>query len=188
MRLVTQLLVRRSLFVHKSLINTLVICPHLFWILAIPIPLSKKGDFLFMKPSLPLCVDLDGTLLATDCLWESFVQGLKQNPFILFLVPFWLIRGKSVLKNKLAGYADFDVETLPENPRFLNWLGGQIENNRELYLVSASDQSLVSAVAQKFGFFKEAIGSSPGLNLRGKNKAKYLVERFGEGGFDYAGE
>ncbi|MCZ6671563.1 MAG: UbiA family prenyltransferase [Verrucomicrobia bacterium] len=140
-----------------------------------------------MNPSLPLCVDLDGTLLATDCLWESFVQGLKQNPFIAFLVPFWLLRGKAYLKNRLARGTDFDVNSLPENPRFIKWLASQVANERDIYLVSASDQALVSAVADEFGIFKEAIGSSEGLNLRGKYKADYLVDRFGEGGFDYAG-
>ena len=140
-----------------------------------------------MKPALPLCVDLDGTLLATDCLWESFILGVKQNPFIIFLIPFWIFRGKAFLKNRLAGNVDLEVETLPENPRFLNWLAGQVVLERDIYLVSASNQKLVSAVAGKFGFFKEAIGSSAQLNLRGRQKAKYLVDRFGEGGFDYAG-
>ena len=143
---------------------------------------------LLMKSTLPLCVDLDGTLLATDCLWESLVHGLKRNPFILFLLPFWLIGGKAQFKNKLAQYDGFDVDSLPENPRFLNWLAGQVEAGRDLYLVSASDQKLVTAVAETFGIFKEAIGSSGGVNLRGKNKAAYLVQRFGEGGFDYAGD
>jgi len=133
-----------------------------------------------MKSSLPLCVDLDGTLLATDCLWESFVQGLKQNPFIVVLVPFWLIKGKAYLKSRLAQYADFEVDSLPENQRFLQWLATQVVSKRDIYLVSASDQALVSAVAEKFGFFKEAVGSREGLNLRGQNKANYLVERLKE--------
>lgn len=141
----------------------------------------------FMNPSLPLCVDLDGTLLATDCLWESFVLKLKRNPLILVMLPFWLVRGKAFLKRQLAKGTNLDVETLPENPKFLNWLAKELEKGREVYLVSASDQELVSAVADKFGFFKEAIGSREGVNLRGKNKARYLVERFGEKGFDYAG-
>lgn len=140
-----------------------------------------------MNPNLPLCVDLDGTLLATDCLWESFIHGLKKNPFILFLVPFWLMRGKAYLKNRLAAFAHFDIASLPENTRFLKWLSGQVEVKRNVYLVSAADQALVSSVAEHFGIFKEAIGSNPKLNLRGKNKANYLVERFGEGKFDYAG-
>lgn len=140
-----------------------------------------------MNSSLPLCVDLDGTLLATDCLWESFVLGLKNNPFIIFLVPIWLLKGKAHLKNKLAQFKDFDVASLPENPQFLNWLAEQVVLERDIYLVSASDQTLVSSVAAEFGIFKEAIGSREGLNLRGRKKSDYLVERFGEGQFDYAG-
>lgn len=148
---------------------------------------SQETCHQYMNPSLPLCVDLDGTLLATDCLWESFVLRLKQNPLILFLVLFWLLKGKAFLKSRLASKVELDVETLPENPRFLNWLASQVNLDRKIYLVSASDQALVSSVADKFGFFNEAIGSSEGVNLRGKNKAKYLVDRFGEKGFDYAG-
>ena len=83
---------------------------------------SQETCHQYMNPSLPLCVDLDGTLLATDCLWESFVLRLKQNPLILFLVPFWLLKGKAFLKSRLASKVELDVETLPENPRFLNWL------------------------------------------------------------------
>jgi len=140
-----------------------------------------------MSPSLPLCVDLDGTLLATDCLWESFAHRLNKNPLVVLLAPIWLLRGKAYLKNQLAKGVELDVETLPENPRFLDWLAGEVKTGRDVYLVSASNQALVSAVAEKFGFFKEAIGSHKGLNLRGKNKAQYLVDRFGDKGFDYAG-
>jgi 4-hydroxybenzoate polyprenyltransferase len=66
-------------------------------------------------------------------------------------------------------------------------LAGQVVKERDIYLVSASDQALVTKVAENFGIFKEAIGSRPGLNLRGQKKAEYLVDRFGAGGFDYAG-
>jgi hypothetical protein len=50
----------------------------------------------------PLCVDLDGTLVLSDLLLESFVLLIKRNPFYLFLVPLWLLRGKSVLKAEIA--------------------------------------------------------------------------------------
>ena len=37
----------------------------------------------------PLCVDLDGTLIKTDLLWESLARLLRRNPFQLFPVFFW---------------------------------------------------------------------------------------------------
>ena len=42
----------------------------------------------------PLCVDLDGTLIKTDLLWESLLALLKQSPFSIFQLPFWLLKGK----------------------------------------------------------------------------------------------
>jgi hypothetical protein len=50
----------------------------------------------------PLCVDLDGTLLKTDLTWESLVRLLRRNPLYLLVIPFWLIRGRAVLKDRLA--------------------------------------------------------------------------------------
>ena len=29
------------------------------------------------------CVDLDGTLINTDMLWESFLYQIKKNPFVI---------------------------------------------------------------------------------------------------------
>ena len=45
----------------------------------------------------PLVVDLDGTLVHTDLLIESFLTLIKQNPLYLFDVLFWFLRGKAYL-------------------------------------------------------------------------------------------
>src|ERR1041385_6355053 len=50
----------------------------------------------------PLCVDLDGTLIATDVLWESLVLLVKWHPRLLLSLPFWFLRGKAHLKQQLA--------------------------------------------------------------------------------------
>jgi hypothetical protein len=34
----------------------------------------------------PLCIDLDGTLIATDTLWEGLVSVLISRPWLLFAV------------------------------------------------------------------------------------------------------
>ncbi len=41
------------------------------------------------KHEIPLAVDLDGTLIATDLLWEGLFLLLRKNPLYLFLVPLW---------------------------------------------------------------------------------------------------
>jgi hypothetical protein len=34
----------------------------------------------------PLCIDLDGTLIATDSLWEGLVSVLIRRPWLFFAV------------------------------------------------------------------------------------------------------
>ena len=61
-----------------------------------------------------LCVDLDGTFVKTDMLYESFLFKFKKNPLVIFSCIFWLlIGGKVLLKSKLAENFDFDVSALP---------------------------------------------------------------------------
>ena len=48
----------------------------------------------------PLCVDLDGTLIRTDLLWESLLALLKQRPLSIFQLPFWLLKGRAYFKHQ----------------------------------------------------------------------------------------
>jgi hypothetical protein len=48
--------------------------------------------------SLPLVLDLDGTLLRTDLLVESVLAFVVMRPWNLFHVVAWLLQGKAVLK------------------------------------------------------------------------------------------
>lgn len=47
--------------------------------------------------ALPLCVDLDGTLLLGDMLYESVLKLLSRNPLYVFALPFWLLGGPTQL-------------------------------------------------------------------------------------------
>ena len=49
-----------------------------------------------------LCVDLDGTLLATDTLWETILALLRQSPLFILLLTYWVMRGKVFLKRQIA--------------------------------------------------------------------------------------
>ena len=35
----------------------------------------------------PLCVDMDGTAIKTDSLFEALLQLLKKNPFMALMIP-----------------------------------------------------------------------------------------------------
>lgn len=135
----------------------------------------------------PLVVDLDETLLQTDTLIESVAAGLARQPRGTLYAVGALVGGRAALKSALAEAVSLDVDTLPENADLVKYLRVQAAQGREIHLVSAADERVVQAVAERFGFFASAYGSSRQRNLKGKNKASFLAERFPEG-FVYAGD
>jgi 4-hydroxybenzoate polyprenyltransferase len=135
----------------------------------------------------PLCVDLDGTLVRTDLLLESLVLLIKRNPLYLFLVPFWLLRGKAALKAEIAARVTLNPAALPYDREFVGWLQSQRAAGRSLWLCTAANQRLADGVASHLGLFEGVLASDESVNLAGTAKAAQLVDRFGERGFDYCG-
>ena len=136
---------------------------------------------------IPLCVDLDGTLIKSDLLWEHFLRLLKRNPFQLFPILAWWMRGRAFLKRQLARRVAVDPAGLPYHRPFLAWLREQKAAGRKLVLATAADRLMAMPVAGHLGLFDEVLASDGKTNLRSAHKLKLLVEKFGEGGFDYAG-
>ena len=137
--------------------------------------------------SIPLAVDLDGTLIRSDMLLETFVLLIKRNPLYLFLIPLWLLRGKAALKAEIASRVIFNPAALPYVQPLIDWLRSQRQRGRAVWLCTASDRRLAQAVADHLQIFDGALGSDGQFNMSGSNKARVLVERFGEQGFDYCG-
>jgi len=137
--------------------------------------------------SVPLCVDMDGTLIRTDMLWESVARLLKKRPLDVLAMPFWLLRGRAFLKRKIAERVEVDPANLPYHQEFLEYLREERVRGRQIVLVTASDDAPAKIVAGHVGLFSEVLASNGKFNLRGANKGRTLVERFGKRGFDYAG-
>ena len=135
----------------------------------------------------PLCVDLDGTLIRTDLLLESLLLLLRQNFLYLFAVPFWAFSGKAVLKHRIAKKIVFDPAAIPYNKELLAWIREQKALGRYTVLATASHRDFAASVGGYLGCFDEILASNERLNLSGEAKRAALVARFGERGFDYAG-
>ncbi|NQX89547.1 MAG: UbiA family prenyltransferase [Halioglobus sp.] len=145
---------------------------------------STPGD---PGKTVPLCVDLDGTLLNTDTLVETAVLLLKSNPLYVFAMVFWLFSGKANLKDQIASRTHLSVDSLPFNQPLLDWLCSQREVGRELVLVTASNFRIAEAVSDHLNLFSDVIASSSVRNLSAGNKRGELIARFGKGGYDYIG-
>ncbi|MFQ5624084.1 MAG: UbiA family prenyltransferase [Paracoccaceae bacterium] len=135
-----------------------------------------------------LVVDLDNSLLKTDLLYETFFAGLAARPFATLWALFALVRGRAAFKAALTDVITPTVETMPRDENVLEYIRRERENGSRIALVSASDERLVQAVADSVGGFDEVHGSRGGVNLGGRAKAAMLIEKFGEGRFDYIGD
>lgn len=139
-----------------------------------------------MQSTAPLFVDLDGTLIRTDLLVESFIGLLKRYPLLTLQAPFWLFRGKAYLKHRIAERIALNPEALPYHPGLLDYLKVQRETGRTLYLATASNSRYAEAVAGHLGIFEGVLASDHSRNLSGHSKLDAIREQCPEG-FVYAG-
>ncbi len=136
---------------------------------------------------IPLCVDLDGTLIRSDLLYEGLARLSKKGFFPLIQATFWLSKGRAGFKREVASRVALEPSSLPYDERLIEFLRGEKSRGRRLVLVTASDLRWAEQVAAHLGLFDEVMGSDGSTNLEGETKARALVARFGDRGFDYAG-
>lgn len=137
--------------------------------------------------AIPLCVDLDGTLVAGDRLAEGALEFIKRHPFGALFLPAWLLRGRAYLKAKVASATPVDARHLPYNQDILDHVRRAREAGTPTWLVTAADQATAHAIAAHLGLFDGVIASDERENIKGVAKAERLVAQFGERRFDYIG-
>jgi len=135
-----------------------------------------------------LVVDLDGTLIHSDLLIESFLLLIKQNPLLIFVVGYWLIKGgKAFMKREIARRVDLPVSLLPYNKELVTYLTLQKKIGRTIVLATASDRKFANDVAHHLDLFDNVYASENGVNLSGSRKREVLSRDFGVNGYVYAG-
>lgn len=142
----------------------------------------------FSTPALrPLCVDLDGTLVKTDTFAQALLLLIRTRPGALFSIPRWAAEGPAPFKRRIAKEVQLDPAALPYHPELLEFLKSERERGRTLILATASDSITARAIAAHLGIFADVIASDGITNLKSARKRDILKTRFGEKGFDYAG-
>jgi phosphoserine phosphatase len=134
----------------------------------------------------PLCVDLDGTLVRTDTLLEGLVGLAMQAPGQLLLLPLWLARGRAHLKSAVSRRVRLDPSSLPFETAFVSYLRAQRAAGRQLWLVTGAARDVAQAIADHLGIFEGVLATDGDENLTRIRKVAALRRRFPEG-FDYAG-
>jgi 4-hydroxybenzoate polyprenyltransferase len=139
------------------------------------------------RTALPLVVDLDGTLLKVDTLYELFVSGLFTKPIQTLLSVLELRNGIAAFKYHLSKVARLDIGTLPVRDELLAYLKHEAATGRNIHLATAADQSIAAGIAERFPIFQTVQSTEQGFNLKGPNKAERLKRLFPDG-FAYAGD
>ena len=133
-------------------------------------------------------VDLDGTLIQGDLLWESLWLLLKRFPKDFFLfAPLWLLQGKASFKNQLARRVVPKAENLAYRPEVLEYLAAAKARGQRIVLASASPHEWVQPVADHLHFFDETLSSTESINLAGAEKLKAVEALLGQAPFTYLG-
>lgn len=139
------------------------------------------------RQDLPLVVDLDGTLTQADTLHETLLDLIKRSPGCLLLIPYWLWKGKAYFKEQIAVRAQLNVDLLPFNKEFVQWLQEEKTKGRYLILCTAANKKIAEIVSKKINLFDEILSSDNKTNIAGDAKAALLNQRFGSKQYDYAG-
>lgn len=138
-------------------------------------------------PKPTLFVDLDGTLVKTDLLLESLLVLIKAKPWLIFVLPLWLLRGRAHLKAEIARRADVAAETLVYDERVVERLRSERAHGRAIVLATASNTKYAEAVAQHLGLFDSVLASDAARNLKGDHKLAAILAHTAGEPFDYAG-
>ncbi|MFV0513168.1 MAG: UbiA family prenyltransferase [Jhaorihella sp.] len=137
--------------------------------------------------SVPLVIDIDGTLLRSDLLFETFWAALGRNVWKTLSVLFSCRGDPARMKAGLRAITEPGIAMLPVRQAMLDLALEAQGHGRGVHLASAADQALVDALGRRFGLKGPHFGSDGANNLKAEAKARLLRERFGAGGYDYAG-
>jgi phosphoserine phosphatase len=121
-------------------------------------------------PAKVLFVDLDGTLVATDLLWESLLLAVKNRPLDVCKIPGWVMQGRAHLKRRLAERAPLDAGALPLREEVLEFLQEKRAAGWKLVLATASDRILADQIADELALFDDRLCTDGTNNLKGRAK------------------
>lgn len=130
-------------------------------------------------------MDLDGSLVKSDTLFDGLCKFARHHPAQLWRVPVWAARGRAALKREIVRRTPIDAARLPFNAPLLRFLQAEHRAGRPLYLATGADGALAEQIAANLGIFDGVLASDGATNLTRDKKLARLKSRFGE--FDYVG-
>src|SRR4051812_4238005 len=126
----------------------------------------------------PLVVDLDGTFLKVDTIYELFAAALFDKPLLTIISLLELRNGIAAFKRRLSAISPLNVGELSAREGLLAYLHEQAAAGREIHLATAAWRSIALGVAERFPIFRSVQGTDEHVNLKGAKKAERLSQLF----------
>jgi phosphoserine phosphatase len=150
-------------------------------------PAPSHRPILGLPSSVPLVLDLDGTLIRGDLLHMSFFSILRRNPLIPIACAAWFTRGRAALKRQLALRHRIDWDRVEFHRGIVALAESEKAAGRRIVLATAADAVLAAQLAALLPCIDQVFASDGEHNLKGANKAELLRRIFPQG-FIYAGD
>ena len=138
--------------------------------------------------TVPLIVDLDGTLIDGDTLHLSLRRLLRERPWVLPVLPFVAVTGRAEFKRFVSDRVTLPAESLPYRSDVIAFLQGERRSGRPIILATAADRRVADAVSARLGLFASVIASDGHHNAKGIGKLEWIRAEIGKDEFDYVGD
>jgi 4-hydroxybenzoate polyprenyltransferase len=116
--------------------------------------------------SLPLCVDLVGTVVRTDPAQECLLLLVRRNALYLLLAVIWLMKGRAELNAQVAARIRVNPASLPYNDALLDWLRSERYKGRRIWLCSNCDDRVSQAIAGHLGIFDQVVAANAAARMQ----------------------
>lgn len=139
--------------------------------------------------TVPLFVDVDGTLTRADISLESFVRIACSGLLGLFALLSWLLRGRAFAKTMAARRSPVDPAKLPYRQELLDLIGQARSDGRPVILASASHWRNIDRIARHLDLIDPVLATRGRSNLKGPAKLAAIRGTVGPAAvFDYVGD
>ncbi|MCX5515526.1 UbiA family prenyltransferase [Kaistia algarum] len=137
--------------------------------------------------SWPLVVDMDGTFLKVDTLYETFALAVFSQPWRAFAAFSKLPLGIARFKTALSDIAVPDAEIMPVREDLVEFIRQERGKGRHIHLATAANRRIAARVVEEYQLFDGFDASDGTRNLKGSSKAARLAEHFPDG-YAYVGD
>ncbi len=134
-----------------------------------------------------LCVDFNRALVLHSYLAEALLAALRNRPLLLFVLPFWLLKGRSHFSQNVYKHGFPDAALLPYNREIVTALHAKKKAGHSLYLACNLPLDRANEISEHLGLFDRTLSHADLGTGYDADPPKFLHDFFGDSPYLYAG-